>query len=926
MIISVYTPVINFSNNVNIKLFFKPIGNDIIFSNNPSTILGLTVQTPVTCFSSKIKDSIDREELLPTLHTPYNFQIIEQEYQKHLNFLDNVTSLFPDPDINQIDKEKSFEWKSVSIGKYADEYSGKIKAFQYGLKFLRKKLEIARRYLTVLRQIIRVINSFLTFYEDMSRMIINRFADEIDRFVQNIKSTGVYFLDMTTYHFHEDLNEDDSLKYYRGPWWFREEKEKDNVTVFTGVFKRNDNGRVTLKGLTELEDDLSAGNLINELFSYKKENYYEFIDKICHHFLDPNDVLPRKRTEDAQSIKKDQGDNQEGWSALGFNNSTGEWGLKTGRPDFGSRSTVSALILTIALPDIVQLYRILYPLCKEGGLFNDLLDDVANYLKPLSLILGEDKEEEETDQSFISNIIDKITDTSKNKIEESKDYIASKYPTENFLLDQEGSHTYPHWRGINLGNLLGKWTDHVDKFTQMLRNFADDIEVDRSILDSIDDQLKRLIKTINTLIQIINTIDNLLEYINIMLSLTTMASLYITVTPPKKHGELGGTERIVQEIRKARGFFKSGAFLHLEQFQEVEKHIRTRVNELYNKDEVRYNKISHSSIKTLEDKFKIYENRYNLLNNLFNNNLTKNIKNKIQYLIDLLNVIDNHNSQIENYNIQKENIINDESLDETQKDDLIEEIDNYINLLNNLIDENNDNFISEKDYLINYYYSIIDSIYNADIWPIKIDEDGDEIKIYNLEDTSIEEYENMINYNQDIKYYANEIINIIDVNESESDVEELNIEELEKILEKNRQMLKEYENKAKDIYNPDNNKGEINKFQNYIDDSVGKAKKITEEIYGGTNLGFKNPFTATNEIRDMIHQASLYDLNTQMCYAGVVFCWGYPHHEENFTGWNEIKTNLNYQDETNRGAIDKLPKNQEGQFKHISKIMGKIFK
>jgi len=852
---------------------------NITFSN--TTVIKIIISANVPIITNT-NNTIEKYFILPNPVISFNPEIIDSVYESGIDQLNSLLMDIPyKPTENSEDgptwESMSFKWKDGT--KY-------IKRGQKELQYWKRALQRAKKSLLFVRKIISAIKKFLDFYENALKMFLNEIINQIQRMLQDLKSTGFYFLDMTTYHFMD--NEDDPFltNNYIGPWWLNPEAAMQikKESIFDGKFlKTLENKDATFKDIANnspftigsdgitTKQGTEFSNYFRELLAYKKESYNEFIEKICGHFLDPTDILPRQivKLQGKQTLfHKDQKQQQDQnkarmkkyspWALIGQGANGGLTNLKTGRPDFGDNGELYIYIFAVAFPDISQMMEFIYILCGyqkqkdgkfvskgNGGLLGKVLFDLMNIVKS-------------TVEVFNSAI-----DTAKDPFDIS---------TKSTLTAQDGRYEWPYWIGLTAGNLFGFMFDIIDEFLESIKNFS--YETNRTILDEIDDTLKQIIDGINTLIKIIEIIDQILNFINMLLNIPTMAMLKLHVKPEESDlpGQ-GGTKKAVKLIRNSKGFFKNslGSYKEILKIKnEIEK--EKLVHDY--QDEFTYSD-SNTTIylktkKYINEYYFLSEARYNLIKNIHSQSILGQLLIKLNGLKTQQNQLIINTDLLISYNNQRQILINTGGSIED-----IAAIDVLINLTNNTIEDLNENInelITEINLIFDEFYLLIN---NSNIWPI---DDITNQKIYTISEINLKtwEYEKKekeiekINYNNSIKQLISQgELAIL------GDIKNINI------------MITNLKIEAEKIYKYNDSNSLLYKYYKMLQSTVDASNKLIKDKLDSEFL--------KNELENI----EIYDPDMKRMFAGFVVVAGKPASldADKYFDWESSKKNFDFEDE-----------------------------
>lgn len=556
------------------------------FTSTPHTGVGKLISMPPATIQFGSSSLLRNYRTIPEARVDISSLVneVDAAYDNGIQQIRDILGMFP--------KDVQESLNPLSVAPHWQSYNWRwceatdaIQQTQRWLKKVEKMLEGAKGVINKTRSILTIIKQFLSFFEDTLKKFLQTLVKMIERFLNDVKSTGIYFLDMTTYHFFSHTDDEMKSNPYIGPWWFPGFNDSSNenarhTSVFTGQFFKilgkghwsDVSTEASRIGTPNTEGGYNYGNqqvqvakgtakayaedIFREVLAYKKETYKEFIEKICWHFTSPHDCLPSQLrfSGGRGTFNENRGFRGNRYNNLGndFKNGIQEyspWGVfygnhgglknfRTGRPDFGPNGRMVVYIVAVAFPDISQLMKLMFALFgyrKRGdgswtssgshGILGKICTDCADIVEKSSILWNQVWTQ--TIDSYGKNLFNLTSYVQRQRT---------------------GTEEYPYWVGLTLGNMFGFIWDTIDELLGYLKNLS--FTVDRSIIDTIDGILRKIVNEIDNFTKIIQIIDQILEFINQLLSIPTFAILKIDVRE-------GGTNEVVKQIRKAVGFFEN---------------------------------------------------------------------------------------------------------------------------------------------------------------------------------------------------------------------------------------------------------------------------------------------------------------------------------------------------------------------------------
>lgn len=610
-------------------------------------------------------------ESLPTEPTNINVNTLIQIYQDGINQVSSFLNQFPESSKRAVEltTDAGPRWSSFSFRGPLENLTELIQDGRKKLDTIKRMLVAAQRVLQSVRSIIQWLKRWLSFWEDALKAFMKLLAQLIERIVDDLKSTGVYFLDMTTYHFEETSKEFDNV-YFTGAWWDKEWTadeisqmesnsgnmfDKDKNTKSDKDQKKSKEGQSFINLYTDITttfdeltqwDTKQKNDVLEKIFSYKMETYNEFIDRICFHFTDTSDFphpeldfntnkssvynLQTAEGYTALSDRLTSGTVRTEWSML-FSKDGGLKNLRTGPPDFGPNGKLWVSVVAVAFPDITQILKLLWLLVGKGGsdnwgLLGSIFPDLVEIAKQAASVYDQ-----------IGNPFSRVTVSSKR-------------------IAKEPESKWPYWIGVTANQLFGFVWDYVDELLNYLKTFT--VEVDRSILDTIEKTLNSTIQFINKLIKIVKTIDQILEFLMLLLNIPTFSILSFESST--------GTYGAVQSIKNSIGFFEN----QYEDIKDVlvvkenfERNLHFQLTQERHRDtfvhseNFEYANGTDYTIYFVNKQFTMWKERYTVLKNIYNYVLRYNMLTNLKQYFKNKDLLDEAEEQLAYWIGEKQRLI-----------------------------------------------------------------------------------------------------------------------------------------------------------------------------------------------------------------------------------------------------------------------------
>ena len=396
------------------------------------------------------------------------------------------------------------------------------------LSKIEKVLRASSKLLDKARSIVQLFSIFESVFNNLLYSFLNSILDQLQRMLDDAKSTGVYMLDLVSYHF---VNDSDSRKIadldyeqtMARPAWSESANTNDTEENTPSILK----GKNLLESIKETyllneDEDTSIikGLMNNVRQGYRKETYNEFIQVICDSFEDPNDVPSgalgyeylnptEKSLEETTNLEIEPL-----WDTR-F--------VQSGRPMFGPNASMHVYVIAFAVPafdDLMRLFNNIITLVKDFP-GSELVAPLADYFRDTRLLSDMDD-----DQRAIINY----------KLAEEYDKI---YGTLGGNRGRE-----PNFIGINLYSLMAPIFDTIQELIDRARSFTVIVDTGLSdmlmkIIDGIQDEIERLLN-------IITMINHFITMLESIIAITGLRVLKISTNE--------GNAGVVKALKNATGF------------------------------------------------------------------------------------------------------------------------------------------------------------------------------------------------------------------------------------------------------------------------------------------------------------------------------------------------------------------------------------
>jgi hypothetical protein len=378
-----------------------------------------------------------------------------------------------------------------------------VTAMSKSLDAIRQVLNKGVALLNAVQQIINLLKMFEKVFKASIFSFLDIVIQKIETMLKEIRSTGIYFLDLTTYHWQElDNIEEKQNAHYRAALG-----HKGDVMTFEKEFAPPKQIGPFISGGIKTEDGVTRWEDLKLNFNYKKESYNEFIAVICNAFNNEYDV-PGPSLFNMQGVNKDV--------AAKVNWQADTHLLRSGRPNFGPDGQLQAYIFVFSMTDVTELL--------------DLINAFA--------LLGIDMVKNNAIKNAISDL-DAIK-SQKNVIQLYATNIVPISSAELYAIK-------PYFYGITVGTIFGEFFDRAQELLNMLKSL--NYTVDDSIFKIVERVLEGIRQEIQRIMEILDIIEKFIRAIKAFLDLTGISYLQVTST--------SGNAGLVEQIRNAQGFGKS---------------------------------------------------------------------------------------------------------------------------------------------------------------------------------------------------------------------------------------------------------------------------------------------------------------------------------------------------------------------------------
>ena len=393
--------------------------------------------------------------------------------------------------------EKAPVWKAFTPFA-SNTITKELESVKPSLNKVVKVLKATSKVIQSMKHVISLLQIFENLFKNLLFTFINAIADYFQQIIDNMKSTGVYILDLTTYHWTDaSINSDiDDIDYLniikKGEWWTNTNKSQGVLSTTVAI----------------AEDFGSDFAKVFNFFwkkKYKKETYNEFITTICEAFKDKDDVAPKDLITLAGQGKLD-------YTAPKF--------LQSGKPDFGPGSYMYVVLIVFVLPSIDELVNMMISL--QSLITVTMLNDLANTGRAaLQVVQG---------AKVSSNAGNILAGLNLNQDNKKGSFVRG---------------TPPNFIGVNAYTIFAPVFNIIDKLILDLRSMAE-MTVETNLLDLLNSMLDGIQKDIDTLLKIVVSIEQLITMIETILKITGIRILTFDTQ--------SGIPGVIECLQNSRGF------------------------------------------------------------------------------------------------------------------------------------------------------------------------------------------------------------------------------------------------------------------------------------------------------------------------------------------------------------------------------------
>ena len=410
------------------------------------------------------------------------------------------------------------KWKVYRVPENLLKLNDGLKTLRKPLKTVEKVLKTIQKVLNKAKAIIQILAIFESAFNNLLYSFINTILDKFQGILNDAKSTGVYMLDLVSYHITNDSDtEPITDKNYEqiinmAPWFAGNETK----TAGTPAPKTPPTPPTIIDAVSE-----NFQNLFENIGKgYRRETYNEFIQVICDAFEDKYDLPSGALAYQTFGKEVEPGKPNDIvlWDA--------RW-LQSGRPDLGPQGTLNVTLLVFAAPGFDDIYRVMMGI---QALLGELPGNAKNFFGV---------------NSIIHDWWKKTSTTPGNSILQQ---------ARNFELQQVWEKTHgvlsgtrgkdPNFVGINLYSLLAPVFDTIQNLIDTARSFS--YRVDTELTDMLLDIIIAIEEEIERLVRIIMMINHFITMIESILAITGLRILNFTTQE--------GTAGVVRALKNAKNF------------------------------------------------------------------------------------------------------------------------------------------------------------------------------------------------------------------------------------------------------------------------------------------------------------------------------------------------------------------------------------
>jgi hypothetical protein len=460
-------------------------------------------------------------------------------------------------------------WKQLNLLS-----NGTMRSIRSTLVSTRTTLQTVREILNAIQNGVNSISGILSLVRNLETALhrsIYAFLDSIIKdtreFLENLKSTGVYFLDLTSYHLQPprlplasrrmprqwwDTTQASTIDASKNPHFGALQKilnaigNNSSDQILVDIKQKIESymyGRsisLNVIELITLASSISNQSIANQIklylkaLEYKSETYDEFIEVICQSLTDEHDVADSLFTWRALEVSRERTNAQAGETAQEIpsqNTSSirpeihsSHWYdmvYRPGAPRFYGDSYMKTMIFGLSVGEITDLIAAIEVLIKIFGESGGFSKNVLDYVQSYSDIV----------KGFRNNIRPGID---RNRMP---------------LSHSTGRHE-PDFYGITANKLLGQLFDVAEQFLRMAESFtlSDKLFID-SITDAVQSVIDKVDTGINRIKQVIQFVEDIIYMIESLMALSQFFMLSVETNE--------GVADTVNQIRNAKNFMPS---------------------------------------------------------------------------------------------------------------------------------------------------------------------------------------------------------------------------------------------------------------------------------------------------------------------------------------------------------------------------------
>lgn len=400
---------------------------------------------------------------------------------------------------------------------------GKVEKLRSKLKPVKKTLERIQKTLETAENLVSVLSQLESLVTDPLASIGKTIINELNMYIENVGSTGVYVLDAVNYYRIEE------------PLIGTGASKSDQINEYLKQTKLDLNYQTTS---TTLDYNSANKNKIGDIFDtiayfFRPVTYEEFIQDIADAFIDPDD-LP-ERNEKFEFVKKEK-------SLLGFSTKSSfskeklgsDWDsygtnmLRPGAPKWGKASKATVYVLAF----------------NSGGdplKFIQSIKKIQDLFYPL--FGGDNNSKESSQEEKKAGEIDRIIESARREGKEYSEIFDELTKATSDVASSSIGGSGMDFYGMSIESVFPNVFKRLRGLSKSLEKLLDKVVDSLSgLFDGVIEGMEKFIAYIN---DIITTIDDIVNFIDALLTMN-MSILKITST--------GGVNDIYQQLLNAEGF------------------------------------------------------------------------------------------------------------------------------------------------------------------------------------------------------------------------------------------------------------------------------------------------------------------------------------------------------------------------------------